>query len=85
MLYVKIYTCGRRVSAWVHLYQVIKVARPKTLCKTITEFSFGLARVPNVATANETGSLRRSECGVCRYFTNGSINLEHVASSAVSA
>ncbi len=56
MLYGKLYTCGRRVSAWVHPRSVIKVERLEMQCKTIIGFSPELARVPNVATANETGS-----------------------------
>jgi hypothetical protein len=49
-------TCGRRVAAWVP-YRGINLARGEMPCKTITGFSSGLAKVPNVATANETGNV----------------------------
>ena len=37
--------------------EVINGESREMLCKTITGFSSGLARVPNVATANETGNV----------------------------
>ncbi len=43
------------VAAWVP-HEGINGESREMLCKTITGFSSGLARVPNVATANETGS-----------------------------
>jgi hypothetical protein len=49
-------TCGRRVAAWVPTRDKGS-QEPEMLCKTIIGFSSELARVPNVATANETGNV----------------------------